>query len=370
MSQNVESPTASPPTTVDGAAERIGALLRASQTESDEKPAEEPQDLLAEEPQAGEPEQEAAEDAAEATQESDAGQEAEPQDASSESTQDAENDADVIELDAEALAEHLGVPVNVTENGELRIRTKIDGKEGDATLQEMVRRYQTDATLSNRGKALEKAEKEHQARLDQIEADANQQHQVLAALLQSAQTDLNPFANINLDELRESDPAQYAATLADKTAWEQRMNGVISNAMNAYQQGSERLTNERTQASQQAIAREQEALTKLIPDFDDAMGNEIREWVATKYGVEPSDVVMPKAWMIENARVAMQAEKSKAKVAKKKVKKTPKFVKPGARRSATSVNAEMLQGARKALKKDGSVESAAAYFRALSKRTR
>ena len=361
-------------TTVDGAAARIGKLLRA---ERPEEPAADSQTDDASTAETEQPTVEASteteqmpeqESAGEDTHEDESEQEATEQEAGE--SQDAEGDADTVELDADVLTDALGIPVNVNDDGELRVRVKVDGEESDATLSEMVRRYQTDATLTNRGKQLAAKESEYSARLDRFEQETQQQHQVLAALLQAAQNDLNPFKNVNLEQLRQDEPAEYAATLAESQAWTSRMQNIINSAMQQYEQSSQQLESERASLTQHNLLAEAEKLHALIPKYDDALEGKIRSWVMKTYDLDATAVRMPQAWLIDLAHRAMQADEGKAKAQVKKVQKKPKFTKPGARRSQTTVNQETLHAARQTLAKDGSIDSAAAYFRALAKRKR
>lgn len=386
---SVRGPRATQSATVDGAATRIGDILR--NTENTEETPQVEREARArlqggEEPQkkktgkkarAKKTETEVAEEVAEnleAEQEAGAGageeepveQEAVEQEAG-ESEEQTEPDADTIELDADALADSLGIPVTVNDDGDVVIRVKVDGEESDATLPEMVRRYQTDQSLSNRGKAQEIRERTHKERVGQYEQQASASHKVLAGLLQSLQTNMNPYNAVNWERLRAENPQQYILSQQDAQNWGNTLEQIAGQALQAHQQSTKVQGEEKHATKRLALEREGEKLTKMLPTFDQKTETDIRTYVAEHYSMDPSEVILPKAHLIDMAHDAMLFNQGKQRVAAKKQKAVPKFVKAGARRPKGEGRRNAQQSTRETLRKSGSLDAAADYFRTLNR---
>ena len=331
-------------------------------------PEPEPEPETADEPSAEtppEPKDDSQEDEPSASQDDEASQDGEEQEAKDDEEKASEEDAETVELDADVLSETLGIPVTVTDEGALLVTTNVDGEEGDATLQDLVRSYQTDKHLSNRGKRIEAEERAAGERMAHQKQVSDQNHQVLAALLMEAQNLLNPFAQIDMEKLRQDDPGQYAAVQTDMRNWQQQLEGIAQRALQAHQQmdGETKAEEKRTKTLE--LQAEGKRLTELIPDYSDAMEAEIRDWVSKTYKIPEEEVVIPQAWLIHAVNTAMHAAKGKKTLGNKRRQKTPKFVKSGARRSATAVAGDSITKAKSAHHKEGTVESAANVFRAL-----
>ncbi len=126
-----------------------------------------------------------------------------PQDAEIDDSEEADPGADdTLELDADQLADVLGIPVTATDEGELRVQVSVDGKPGDATLAEVLNAYQRDAHLTNRGKALSEREKTVADRAETIEQQATAAENLMATLYQAIES-LNPYANFQSDDQTE-----------------------------------------------------------------------------------------------------------------------------------------------------------------------
>lgn len=384
---SVRGPRATQSATVDGAATRIGDILRNTEN-TEETPqvereararlqgGEEPQKKKtgkkARAPEPTETPSDHSESDADAEGLTEAGegepveQEAVEQEAG-ESEEQTEPDADTIELDADALADSLGIPVTVNDDGDVVIRVKVDGEESDATLPEMVRRYQTDQSLSNRGKAQEIRERTHKERVGQYEQQASASHKVLAGLLQSLQTNMNPYNAVNWERLRAENPQQYILSQQDAQNWGNTLEQIAGQALQVHQQSTKVQGEEKHATKRLALEREGEKLTKMLPTFDQKTETDIRTYVAEHYSMDPSEVILPKAHLIDMAHDAMLFNQGKQRVAAKKQKAVPKFVKAGARRPKGEGRRNAQQSTRETLRKSGSLDAAADYFRTLNR---
>lgn len=377
------------PETLDGAAKRIGAILRNRPELDPGRPESIPrtvgEDARLPYEQSPEPEQspqrkvraqrpepeEPALLGEEPPPEPEPAPEEVPEPETPQAADESEGDQEIA-LDEGQLAEFLNLPVTVDDEGQLLVKTKIDGKEGTATLQDLLKGYQTDATLSKRGLALGEREREITTKLDQLEQYTTQQHQVLAALLNSAQEALNPFTGVDWRGLKDDDPTQYGVLKADFNDWQQRIGTLAQQALAAYEQNQQVMGQERGQMTSQKAQEQLQALADNIPEWGDGMKGELESYAKGTYGMTDEDLArVSRHWgAVDAFRKAQLYDQGMAKVKDKAVKKLPKVVKPGAKPSKTAVNQATLHDARSRLKKSGSIDDAANYFRELGKRRR
>ncbi len=301
-----------------------------------------PQELEAQEPDGEEPPR----------------QEAETE--SDDSTTDAEADADAVELDAEQLTEFLGVPVQVTEEGDLRVTTKVDGKTGDATLNDLVKSYQTDAHLTNRGKALSEREKAVADRAESIEQQATAAENFMATLYQAIES-LNPYLNYQSDDQTEMLIAQNNAR-----DYREKVEGIFRQAEFQRRQMADQATAVRDQHQHTSRTEQAELLSSKVPGWGAEMRSKIESYARDTYGA--TDAQMAEAatawWMVDALRKAQLYDSGQKTVKSKKLKKLPKPMKPGSRKSAAAIQQDAAVQARQRLAKSGKGEDFIAFLKA------
>jgi len=98
----------------------------------------------------------------------------------------------------------------VNDDGEVMIRTKVDGKEGSAKLDDLVKSYQLEGHLN--GKSMEVSEQKKALDARQAELEGNYKGKLEQAenLVKLAYSELTKeYEGVNWDELEIDDPTEY-----------------------------------------------------------------------------------------------------------------------------------------------------------------
>lgn len=245
------------------------------------------------------------------------------------------------------LAQVLGIPedeIDVDEDGKPVFKTKIDGKEGKAKLEDFRKVYQLNGHADNR--AREAAEKEKAAerkmqeaeqviaqRWQQVEQQAAQIQQIAAA----AHQELNhEYAQINWVELWQTDPGRAGLMEKQFQARNARINQMFSQAEQQRAMQAQHWQQQRQANEQQFKQTQVQRLYELIPEWKDTeTANkekaEMWAWIQ-KAGMDPQDLDLNRASQVHLLRRAWQhatLQSTKPDV-ENKVRAAPKLIRPGA----------------------------------------
>lgn len=263
------------------------------------------------------------------------------EEAESERDEEQKADADEIELDAETLANALGVDedaIEVNEDGKLQIRVKVDGKESTVNLADLRKGYQLEAHTQNRSQKLAEEAKrfeaertEHLQYLQQTMQNLQATEQVLVNEFQS------DYQGVDWDRLRREDPAEFSAMQQEFANRQQRIQQMIGQSRQAQQQALQQYQARQAQAAEQLKAQNFDKLHDLIPDWKDegkfTEGKKaLREYLKGN-GFSDNEINgVYDARAISMARKAMlydQMMDAKQQAGKKKVRKNVRVVKAG-----------------------------------------
>jgi hypothetical protein len=338
-------------------------------------PAEEPKkEEIKEEKQDVTEEQNLAEtEEVKAEQDSEESEETEP--SAEAQAEDADEDAEeTIQLDADQFAQLLGTETDdliVTDDGEVRFRTKVNGQEGDATLSDVLKRYQTDATLTNRGKKLAESEKQLQTRLDEL-TQANAQFAQRAAITLeaiNAQYE-SELGAINWDKLKDEDPGAFAVKKTEMRERKEKLDALTRQTLTELDQAEQQANQEKAKLLQTKLAKEQQSMQEGFKALGVKVDSELEKGVVdylnsrfTEEQLNQIAPVMPLDELSLMAYKAMQFEKGKATAESKKVKKVPKVLKSGKKPSTKQIKAQQDREIMKRHKKEGSMDSAIAAMK-------
>lgn len=273
---------------------------------------------------------------------------------------DAPEEADGPQISLSDAAKILGVEeslLDVDEDGTLKIKTKIDGQEGAAKLQDFLKSYQLQGHIDAKSRKVAEESQRIQAERVQFEEMARQEVQRFETLVGVTQQQLmNEFAQTDWDALSRDDPIDY---VAKKHAYEARyaqVQGLMGQAMQ-YRQSLERSQQMRYAQHLQA---ESQRLSSLIPEWSDvntanAEKGQIAEWLLSRGASQNAVNSLYDAGIVSALRKAMLADKAAPKIAaiEKKVRAAPKLVKPGQSVDATQREAEGLQSLKDQIRKSG-----------------
>lgn len=253
--------------------------------------------------------------------------------------------AEALEVDADALKA-------------IRVKTKVDGVESDVPLGEVIKNYQINKSLTERSeqlahnrKALEEAAQQFVQRRDAELAQWQAWNHVLETRLK------DQVAAVDWQQLREDDPAEYAAKRQEFTERIAEMEGMKRQFSEQQQQAMYQAALQRQEQFKQVVQENVKQLPSLIPEFTDQekMKIEMKELQGYlgKYFVPEEVNSVYDARHIAIARKAMLYDKMMDKGAPKleQIKEKPKFIRPAARNTQASVENKQSQSMyKKALK--------------------
>lgn len=262
-------------------------------------------------------------------------EDAEPQEPV-ETEDDAPDESDEPQLSTSELAKYLGVDedmLDADENGDLFIKTKIDGQEGRAKFQDFVKSYQLQGHIDNQSREIAAQKQAFQNAIAEQQQAITQRMQYVEDMAGIAQqTLMNDYHGINWAQLSRDDPAEYVAKQHEFQQRSAQLNQVLQTVQMERQQAAQ----QQQQTFQQMLQHEAQRLTELIPDWKDAEKakaerTELREW-GKSIGLPQQDIDgVSNALYVQIMRKAMLYDKSQQSktIMEKKVRTAPKLVKAG-----------------------------------------
>lgn len=287
---------------------------------------------------------------------------------------DAQDEAEGPQLELSDVAKVLGLDeslLDVDEDGSLKIKTKIDGKEGAAKLQDFIKSYQLQGHIDAKVRQVAEQEKAHVERVQQIEQFAQGKLQELESLSQAAVQMLNAEAQqVDWDRMVMEDPVGYTAKRHEFERKQQQTNAFLQNVNKQRQEISQAMQWRQAQEFQAEAQR----LTTLVPEWADTKareteGAEMRAWLKTKGASEQTINQLRDAGLVAALRAGMLAEKQAPKVAavEKKVRLAPKLVRPGQGTDANQRKDESVRGLMKQIRDSDGKRGIAEYLIATGK---
>jgi len=279
---------------------------------------------------------------------------------------DDEADAETVELEAEQLASLLALDEDrISFEDGVKFKAKVDGQVEDVTLEQLINAYQWDRTLTNRGKEISKLKEEQESYLQRLSDQTNQFAKQSAAVLEALKDRYTqPYSQEELKQLREDDPAEYAARKQEMKDRETEFSKLVSEAIGTVQTSQQTQSEEYQRQYRDYLAKEQEKTLKAIPDWGKS------EKQVFEYAVSDLDFTAQELSMMADSRLlrafhkAMLYDKGVKNAQTKQVRKIPKVVKGGARKGKDVDSLEMQQKLQQRFSQSGSVDDAVALLRA------
>ena len=241
----------------------------------------------------------------------------------------------------------------------LKVKTKVDGQEGEATLKDVIKTHQLEKTLNgrleahaNERKAFEaetsKVVQTLQERLQDVESTASAMEQLL----------LSEFQSVDWSDLKENDPTEYMLKQQEMRDQYAKINQVKEKLKEDQQKSLQEQQQAFQQQVQQRLAEEKQALLDRMPEWRD--GERAKEGL-TKVadylkaeGYQPQEIdsiVDHRAFVIAEKARRYDEMQTKADPKMKQMKTKPKFVKPGARKDPAKVSEKRKSAAMNRAKK-------------------
>ncbi len=246
----------------------------------------------------------------------------------------------------------------------LQGKVKIDGKEGTATLRDLVKSYQLDGHINQKLASLDTDRKAFMAEREQFSAERADKLLKLDAGLKTLERSLlGEFQSIDWQKLAANDPASYNAQLV---AFQQR-NAQLKDIAQQIASEQQQYQAQITQAQEKWLEDQRKLLQSKVPEWaDDARRTKDRAEIATylnSYGItnEEFEALGDHRWalVIRDAHDMAKLRKSKP-VLLNKVKAAPKLLKPGSQQSKDVVNRLASNRERERLRQTGKGKDAVA----------
>jgi len=279
----------------------------------------------------------------------------------------APSNEDVVTHFAE-LADHLGVEDEFLDT--LIVPTKVNGVEGTTTIHDLVTSYQKGESADQKFMELAENRKKFDAELDQTKEALQQEWSRAQALNTELQNMLGGTDDASIQELRHTDPAEYAARMAERQQQVQKATQIQAqlaqeNAGKVNESYTRRLNAERAK------------LLQVLPEWADEKtmekeNSELRGYLKS-VGLQDTEIDgkfdpngnLLSAGIIDHRAIVMarkamlyDASKKTSEPKKKKLKTLPK-VGSGKPRGKSEIAAADKQGVRERAKKTGSIDDAA-----------
>lgn len=261
----------------------------------------------------------------------------------------------------------------------LQVDVKVNGQTSQVPFRDLVASYQTnqaaEAKLEQAKTKSQEAQQAFQQRNAALEAQFATAGQIITEAEKVLLADMEA---IDWKTLHEEDPAAWSAEKVKFNERKSQLAQLKQALVQQYQQGALQRQQELQGQQQEHVAAEIEALNEQMPKVSADWGNP-QTLPAAKARL--SDYLLRSGFTqddINNAydhRLLIMAEKArlhdeakvKVDVTKKRIRKVPKVMKPGAPKDAGQANVEQVQNAQRALRKSGALDDAVALLRAKRK---
>ena len=223
----------------------------------------------------------------------------------------------------------------------IRVKTKVDGVEGEATLAEVIKNYQLNKSLTEKSEAFSHERKQFQEQANQVAQAYQSKLQEAEDLTQILEDGLkSQISAIDWETLRREDPAEYTAQRQDFMERIGQIETQKKKLVEKREEDRKKQYEEYMQQHQQVLQWNQEQLMSNVPEYKDLEYMK-RDMSELKGYLQSQGVADEEINNITDYRFVVLARKAKmfdemqtkAAPAKAKAKSKPKFTKPGAARS-------------------------------------
>ena len=286
--------------------------------------------------------------------------EQEDEEAVEETAEEAESEEVDEESDEDELDDTEEDDVEVEERKTYRVKS--GGEERDVTLKELVSGYQKGDDYTKKSQTLAEARKKVEAHAHEVQQAMQVKEEYAQRLAQVEQFLMSDNEPVNLDELKENDPIQYAIKVAEQTETNKKINLLRQERAKVHQQ------QQAYQSQQQhaVVQNEAKMLSEKVKEFSDPkkaeqIKNDIRSF-GKSVGFSDSELSQVydhrHVLILQKAMEYDKLQQSKAGV-NKKMSNAPRMAKKGKR----VVNADVYTKQKKRLRSSGSLDDATSVFK-------
>lgn len=265
------------------------------------------------------------------------------------------------------LAEALGQPLeDVLAN--LTTTITVDGEQKQVTLKDAFDGY----NLAQASKQRMQQVAEDRRRLDtdrtQHLTEMERQHQVLGTMVNNMrQLVVGQVNTAEMEALKAEDPGRYAQMRLELEDRLRSFDQMLQQGAAAYDHMGQGRTQEEQQKLVGYVQAEREKLSAAIPEWSEAEGKKIAEYLASTYQYEPAQldsIVDHRTLVIARKAMLYDQLQEKAKTVTAKVKQLPKLQRPGQKQAAIRTNSDALKKVKTRFSQTNKLGDAAAVLAA------
>ena len=221
---------------------------------------------------------------------------------------------------------------------ELLYAVKVDGKEHEVTLDELMKGYsrQSDYTkktqeLSQGRKEIEEAKYTYDSALTQMQQERQHYVTQLNQILQNSSNNLNEYNKINWDALKEDDPIEYVKMKEDFREGKEKMQALDQQRQMAMQQQQA----EAQKVQQEVIQGERARMVEAIPEWGDPekqkeLATDVKTYALSQgFSEEELNSLVDHRSVLVLMKAAKYDALENADVKSKKLKNKPKVIRSG-----------------------------------------
>jgi hypothetical protein len=273
---------------------------------------------------------------------------------------DAQTEADEPQIALSDVAQYLGVDetlLDVSDEGDILVKTKIDGQDGTAKFEDLVKSYQLQGHVDNKARQAAETERVLQERVQQFEEHAQSQTVELEQVYQFMEhTLLGEFQEVNWQNLAQTDPAGWAAA---KQAQESRV-GELQKFGQYIGQRKQQEAQAQEERDRQKFEVVGQVFAEQIPGWQprNEVDVALNKFAQQDLRLTPQQVAQivkdfPGAGLVMWESMQYRAGKQTASVTEKKIRTAPKLVRPGQSVTAKERTGENVRGLKEQVRKSG-----------------
>lgn len=252
----------------------------------------------------------------------------------------------------------------------IRVKTKVDGVEGEATLAEVLKNYQLNKSLTEKSEAFAQERKAFENEVAQFKQAADEKMAAAESVTQVMEEKLKAeIASIDWQQLRADNPAEYAVQRQEYTEKIGELEGMKQNLIAERQQEMQKQQQQYQQYQQQVVQHNTQELLKAVPEYADEKVrtkdlSDIKAYMRSQNisDQEIATIVDYRMVLLAKKAMAYDQMQSNASPAKAKAKTKPMFTKPGNQKTSAANQKTADDKLRNKFRKSGSVDDAASLI--------
>jgi hypothetical protein len=247
----------------------------------------------------------------------------------------------------------------------------VNGEEVAVSLDELLSGYsrQSDYTrktqeIASDRKQMEALQQQYNSEVQQIQQERQQYMEALTNIIAGQGSELEKFANINWDELREADPIEYVTTRERYRETQEKIQSMqYQQAQTAQVQQAQ--TN---QARQEMLKVERGKLVEALPEWDEPgtqkeLANTLQTYAKTQgFTQEELSELIDHRSILVLLKAHKYDQLQKSDVKSKKLKNKPRVIRAGAGTSTKGSDKSKRTAQMKRLQQSGHVDDAVSLF--------